>query len=110
MQYLLNDVDERYNLTGEEASFWGAKIQFDCLLNHLHAVEIIGLALSMDLEFVRYILSSAPVLETMKVYTYKYLEEKEVSRIKNELMRFRRGSMRAEIIYLGHYKENKESW
>lgn len=35
MQYLLNDVDERFNLFGEEASFWGAKIQFDCLLNHL---------------------------------------------------------------------------
>lgn len=45
-------------------------------------MEITGLALSTDLEFVRY------VLETMKVYTYEYLEEKEVSRIKNELMRF----------------------
>ncbi|RWR81200.1 F-box/RNI-like superfamily protein isoform 1 [Cinnamomum micranthum f. kanehirae] len=108
IKYLLYD-DERFNLTEEEASFWGAKIQFDCLLNHLHAVEIIGLALSMDLEFVRYILSSAPVLETMKVYTYEYLEEQEVSRIKNELMRFRRASSRAEIIYLGHYEDNKES-
>ncbi|RWR81201.1 F-box/RNI-like superfamily protein isoform 1 [Cinnamomum micranthum f. kanehirae] len=110
IKYLSNDVDERFNLTEEEASFWGAKIQFDCLLNHLHAVEIIGLALSMDLEFVRYILSNAPVLETMKVYTYEYLEEQEVSRIKNELMRFRRASTRAEIIYYGHYKENKEGW
>lgn len=110
MQYVLNFLETRCVLSREEASFWGAKIQFDCMLNHLQAVEIIGPALSMDLQFIGYILSHAPVLETMEVYTHEYLTVKGVLRIMKELMRFRRASRLAEIRYLGHYKEMVESW
>ena len=87
--------------------FWVAQTQFDCLFCHLQAVEIIGICgMLLDLEFIRYILANAPVLETMKIYVNNAVGAKEVSRILEELLRFRRDSPQAEIIYLRHYKES----
>lgn len=55
----------------------------------------------LDLEFIGCILSNAPVLETMKVYTNENVEDEEVPRLLDELLRFQRAST-AEIKYLGH--------
>ncbi|XXG43989.1 hypothetical protein AAC387_Pa01g3896 [Persea americana] len=103
IEYCLDEVEGRYDLLAEGAEFWGAETQSDCLLSHLRAVEIVGLALLVDLKFIRYILTNAPVLETMKIYTCQFVEAKEVSRILEELFRFQRAST-AKIIHLGHYK------
>ncbi|RWR80352.1 F-box/FBD/LRR-repeat-like protein [Cinnamomum micranthum f. kanehirae] len=98
---------EEDDLSGQDAVFWVAQTQFDCLFCHLQAVEIIGICgMLLDLEFIRYILASAPVLETMKIYINNDVRAEEVSRILKELLRFRRASPQAEIIYLGHYKES----
>eukprot|EP00268_Persea_americana_P044293 TRINITY_DN4477_c0_g2_i2.p1 TRINITY_DN4477_c0_g2~~TRINITY_DN4477_c0_g2_i2.p1 ORF type:complete len:193 (+),score=22.73 TRINITY_DN4477_c0_g2_i2:588-1166(+) len=105
IEYCPDEVEGRYDLLAGGAEFWGAEAQPDCLLSHLRAVEIVGLALLVDLEFLRYILSNASVLETMKIYTCQFVEAKEVSRIMEELSRFRRAST-AKIIHLGHYKRS----
>ncbi|XXG83394.1 hypothetical protein AAC387_Pa10g1159 [Persea americana] len=94
-----HEIDED-GLPGTEAEFWGAETRFDFSLSHLQKVEINGLTTSFNLEFIRYILSNAPVLETMKIYTDKYVGV-EVSEILAKLFRFRRASARAECIYLG---------
>ncbi|XXG44262.1 hypothetical protein AAC387_Pa01g4115 [Persea americana] len=91
----------RFVLSEEDGEFWGAVTQFDCLLSHLRTVEIFGLAMLLDLEFIGCILSNAPVLETMKVYTNENVEDEEVPRLLDELLRFQRAST-AEIKYLGH--------
>ncbi|RWR81288.1 F-box/FBD/LRR-repeat protein [Cinnamomum micranthum f. kanehirae] len=101
--YYLDSVEGRYDLFEEEGDFWGAETQFDCLLSHLRTVEVFGVATLLDLVFIRCILSNAPVLEIMKIYTNDYVEAEEVSRILKELLRFRRAST-AEILYLGHYE------
>ena len=92
---------DKDDLPGTEAEFWGAETRFDFSLGHLQKVEIIGLTTSFNLEFIRYILSNAPVLETMKIYTDKYVGV-EVSKILAKLFQFRRASAQAECIYLGH--------
>ena len=97
----------RPDLSEEEAEFWGVKAESDCLLSHLHDVEIIGLAMLLDLEFVKFILSNAPVLKTMKIHTHEFAEVEEVSRILMELLRFQWVYARAEIIYIGPYKESE---
>lgn len=63
-----------------------AETQFDILLSHLKIVEIIGLTKLFNLGFVRNILSSAPVLETMNIYTNPHVEDEEVSRILKDFM------------------------
>ena len=98
--------EEEDDLSGEHVELYGVKTQFDCFLCHLHAVEIIGLAMSLDLQFIRWILSNAPVLKTIKIYTNVYVEAEKISRILKELLQARRASSHAEIIYLGHYEES----
>ncbi|XXG83417.1 hypothetical protein AAC387_Pa10g1176 [Persea americana] len=92
------------DLSGKEAEFWGEETPFDFSLSHLQTVEITGLTASFNLEFIRYILSNAPVLETMKIYTNRRVEIEEVSRILAELFLFRRASAQAKCMYLGHEK------
>ncbi|RWR81289.1 F-box/FBD/LRR-repeat protein [Cinnamomum micranthum f. kanehirae] len=91
----------RFDLSEEYGEFWGAVTQFDCLLSHLRTVEIFGLAMLLDLEFIGCILSNAPVLETMKVYTNENVKNEDVPRLLDELMHFQRAST-AEIKYMGH--------
>ncbi|RWR94533.1 F-box/FBD/LRR-repeat-like protein isoform X1 [Cinnamomum micranthum f. kanehirae] len=96
-------LEEEDDLSGEQVELYGVKTQFDSFLCHLHAVEveITGLAMLLDLQFIRWILSNAPALKTIKIYTNVYVEAETVSRILKELLQSRRASPQAEIIYLG---------
>ena len=78
IRYGVYEEDTRFYSSEEEAEFWGAKTQFDHILSNLHTVVIIGLAMLLDLEFIRCILSNSPMLETMKIYTNKYVEDEEL--------------------------------
>ncbi|RWR81311.1 F-box/FBD/LRR-repeat-like protein isoform X1 [Cinnamomum micranthum f. kanehirae] len=104
IQYGVDSVECRINLLEEGAKFWGELTRFDCLLNHLRAVEIIGLGMLLDLELIKCMLSNAPILEKMIIYTNEFVEAEEVLRIQTELLQFQRASAQARIIYLGHYK------
>ena len=98
---------EEDDISGEQAELCGVKTQSDCFLSHLHSVEIIGIAMLSDLKFIRCILSNAPVLETMKIYTNRHVEAEKVLTILEELFRSQQASTWAEIIYLGHYKASQ---
>ncbi|RWR94535.1 F-box/FBD/LRR-repeat-like protein isoform X1 [Cinnamomum micranthum f. kanehirae] len=98
---------EEGDISGEQAELCGVKTESDCFLSHLHAVEIIGIAMLSDLKFIRCILSNAPVLETMKIYTNRHVEAEKVLTILEELFRSQQASTWAEIIYLGHYKASQ---
>ena len=100
----------RINLLEEGAKFWGELTRFDCLLDHLRAVEIIGLGMLLDLEFMKCMLSNAPILEKMIIYTNEFVEAEEVLRILMELLQFQRAFAQARIIYLGHYKPSHYSF
>ena len=89
--------EEEDDLSGEHVELYGVKTQFDCFFCHLHAVEIIGLAMSLDLQFIRWILSNAPVLKTIKICTNVYVEAEKISRILKELLQFLLVSTRAQI-------------
>ena len=103
IRYGVDEEDMRFYPSEEEAEFWGAKTQFDYILSNLHTVVIIGLAMLLDLEFKRCILSNSPVLETMKIYTNNYVEDEELLMIMKKLLQFQRAYARVEIIYVGHY-------
>ncbi|RWR80954.1 F-box/FBD/LRR-repeat-like protein isoform X1 [Cinnamomum micranthum f. kanehirae] len=105
----LKELKIRYIGGGEDlyevAELWGGERQFDCLFSHLQAAEIIDLGTIFGLQFIRHILSNAPTLKTMKIYTTSYVEDEGTSMFLKEMLRFPRASSRAEIIYLGHYKD-----
>ncbi|RWR94542.1 F-box/FBD/LRR-repeat-like protein isoform X1 [Cinnamomum micranthum f. kanehirae] len=98
---------EKDDISVVQAELCGVKTQSDCFLSHLHAVEIFGIAMLSDLKFIRCILSNAPVLETMDIYTNRHVEAEKVLKILDELLPSQQASTQAEIIYLGHYKESQ---
>ncbi|XP_077214916.1 F-box/FBD/LRR-repeat protein At1g13570-like [Tasmannia lanceolata] len=83
-----------------EANFWEAQEQLDCVFNYLKIVKMTKISGTIiDLGIIEFILASAPVLETLY---FKISEDmvSEKSRILEELIRFRRASPQAKIIYL----------
>ncbi|MBO8584222.1 hypothetical protein INO15_13945, partial [Staphylococcus aureus] len=83
---------EEDDVSGVQAELCGVKTPSDCFLCHLHAVEIIGIAMLSDLKFIRCILSNAPVLETMNIYTNRQVEAEKVLTILDELLQSQRAS------------------
>ncbi|XP_068322234.1 F-box/FBD/LRR-repeat protein At1g13570-like [Pyrus communis] len=68
----------------------------NCLLNQLQIVTIIGVSgVETELDFIRFLLSNAPVLKRMTVKPASMNGE-----LVKKLLQFRRGSAFAEIIYM----------
>ncbi|XP_028065111.1 F-box/FBD/LRR-repeat protein At1g13570-like isoform X2 [Camellia sinensis] len=71
------------------------------MLNQLRTVKITSITgLRAELLFIKCILTCSPFLETMHVQYHQIVDAHEGFRISTELMRFRRASPRAEIIYV----------
>lgn len=70
-------------------------------------MEIIGFGILSDLESIKCVLSNAPVLEKMIMYSNEYAAAEEVLSILTELMQFQGPSAQARIMYLGHYKHRE---
>lgn len=69
-----------------------------CQLSQLRLVEITDFhGTKAELDFIRFLLLRSPVLELM---TVKPTSEDDSSEILTKLVRFKRASMDAEIIYL----------
>ncbi|XP_077248187.1 F-box/FBD/LRR-repeat protein At1g13570-like [Tasmannia lanceolata] len=93
-----SDAEATFGLV--ELVFWEAPEQLDCLFNYLKTVkmtEILGT--TIDMKFIKLILTSAPVLETLYFQIAKNMVSEKL-KIFEELLRFRRASPEAEIIYL----------
>ena len=77
--------------------FW-EDCHFDCQLTQLKIVKVTGVyGFISDLEMIKFILSNSPVLEKMVV---KPASVNGGCDFVKKLLRFRRASGRAEIIYL----------
>ena len=71
----------------------------DMNLNQLEAVEIKWIDGTEELQFIKLLLASSPSLRWMKLFHIAINDSKEQLRILRELMRFRRASTAAEIIW-----------
>lgn len=68
------------------------------MFSQLQMVKIAGISgVRSELEFINFVLSNSPVLETL---TVKPASPEGGWDLIKELLRFRRASVRAEIIYL----------
>lgn len=72
---------------------------YQCLpLNQLRLVKIVGISgIKQELSFINFLLANSPVLEKMTVKPASMEGGMEMAK---ELLRFRRASSQAEIIYL----------
>ncbi|XP_077228556.1 F-box/FBD/LRR-repeat protein At1g13570-like [Tasmannia lanceolata] len=84
---------------------WEAREHMDCMLNPLQTVKMIDMRWEKpELEFIKLLLIISPVLETLTIQGARKPRiciVKEESSILKELIRFRRTSSKAEIIYRG---------
>ncbi|XP_068656986.1 F-box/FBD/LRR-repeat protein At1g13570-like isoform X2 [Aristolochia californica] len=87
-----------------EAGFWAASASSNIRLSYVKKVEITGfVGVEHELEFVRLLLTSTPLLEKMIIEMDKeaVIEDSEQLKIVKKMMRFRRASSRAEVSFSG---------
>lgn len=87
---------EEHVTTGTIANVWEDD-QWNYLFSHLKIAKIVGISgFKPELDFVNFLLSNSPVLEKM---TIRPCSEEGGMELTKELLRFRRASIQAEIIY-----------
>ncbi|CAN4122774.1 unnamed protein product [Withania somnifera] len=70
----------------------------NCMFNQLRLVKIAGISgLKQELNFINFLLANSPVLERM---TVKPASVDGAWEMLKELLRFRRASVQAEVVYL----------
>ncbi|KAL9385830.1 hypothetical protein Peur_022840 [Populus x canadensis] len=80
-----------------QTGFWGDG-QWKCLFGQLRLVKIVGISgIRSELDCIKFLLSNSPVLEQM---TVKPASIEGGWELVKELLRFRRASIQAEVIYL----------
>lgn len=80
-----------------KTGFWGDG-QWKCLFGQLRLVKIVGISgIRSELDCIKFLLSNSPVLEQM---TVKPASIEGGWELVKELLRFRRASIQAEVIYL----------
>ncbi|RWR79743.1 F-box/FBD/LRR-repeat protein isoform X1 [Cinnamomum micranthum f. kanehirae] len=97
----LNELKIECLLPQEEIKYWDGEEQPDCLLDQLKVVKMVGIFGGLsDLGFVKFILANAPKLETLSFKINERVDSRRPS-IFEELLRYRRASPNAQIIYMG---------
>lgn len=80
-----------------QTGFWGDD-QWKCLFGQLRLVKMVGISgIRSELDCIKFLLSNSPVLEQM---TVKPASIEGAWELVKELLRFRRASIQAEVIYL----------
>lgn len=70
----------------------------NCMFNQLRNVKIAGISgLKQELNFINFLLANSPVLERM---TVKPASVDGAWEMLKELLRFRRASVQAEVVYI----------
>lgn len=89
--------------TATEASdldFWKKECPLDFTLKHLKVVKLTDMCgVPHEMEFIKYLLGSSPVLETMSIIPCMYVMESQIKML-IELVKFQRASARAEIVFI----------
>ncbi|KAG5542241.1 hypothetical protein RHGRI_021943 [Rhododendron griersonianum] len=88
---------EEQTVVGRVANIW-EEDYYNCPFNQLRLVKVVGIfGVRCELDFINFLLANSPVLERM---TVKPASNEIGWELLKELVRFRRASVRAEIIYL----------
>lgn len=81
------------------STFWEDKIHLDCMFDQLRVVRIIDIyGIRAELDFVKFLLAHSPVLERLTVKSAS--ADGGGMDLLKELLRYRRASVQAEVIYL----------
>ncbi|KAJ7954004.1 F-box/FBD/LRR-repeat protein [Quillaja saponaria] len=82
-----------------DLEFWEKKGPSDCLFKRLKVVKITDMSgVTHEMGFMKFLLGSSPVLEVMSITPCVYVLEAQLN-ILIELVRFRRASSQAEIVF-----------
>ena len=89
---------EEDNLVRPGLSFWAESNQFDCPFDQLRVVRIVDVVgLRPELDFIKFLLANSPTLEKL---TVKPASNDGGLELLKELVRYRRASVQAEVIYV----------
>ncbi|WRX31228.1 FBD domain - like 6 [Theobroma cacao] len=88
---------EEQNTVERSSNFWEDD-HWSSLFAHLRLVKVSGISgVKSEMDFIKFLLSNSPVLERLTVKPASQDGEWELMK---ELLRFRRASIYAEVIYL----------
>lgn len=91
------------SITATEAcdlDFWVDECPSDCTFKQLHTVKMTDMSgVPHEMEFIKFLLKYSPALETMSITPCVYVLDSKLNMLV-ELLKFRRASAQAEIIYI----------
>eukprot|EP00262_Sarcandra_glabra_P003517 TRINITY_DN14251_c0_g1_i2.p1 TRINITY_DN14251_c0_g1~~TRINITY_DN14251_c0_g1_i2.p1 ORF type:complete len:164 (-),score=30.66 TRINITY_DN14251_c0_g1_i2:11-448(-) len=83
-----------------EECFWESQKNLDCVLLRLQIIKMTSMkGETHELEFIKFVLANAPVLQTMKIEIDPKKKSEEL-RIFKTLLQFQRASVEAKIVHL----------
>ncbi|KAK4260916.1 hypothetical protein QN277_003977 [Acacia crassicarpa] len=83
-----------------DLDFWSKECPSDCTLKQLKVVKLTDMCgVPHEMELIKFLLANSPVLETMSIVPCMYVMESQLKML-IELVRFRRASARAEIVFV----------
>lgn len=86
-------------LEAPDLEFWERKGLLDCTFKNLKTVKMTDMSgVPHELEFIKFLLGNSPVLEIMSITPCVYVIEGRLNML-IELVRFRRASAQAEIVF-----------
>lgn len=89
---------EEDNVVRAGLSFWAESNHFDCPLYQLRVVRIVDVVgLRPELDFIKFLLANSPMLEKL---TVKPASNDGGLELLKELVRYKRASVQAEVIYV----------
>ncbi|KAL1317806.1 hypothetical protein HN51_069994 [Arachis hypogaea] len=83
-----------------DLDFWEKECSSKCRLSHLRVVQLTDMCgVPHEMELIKFLLASSPVLETMSIIPCIYVVESQLKML-TELVKFRRASAKAEIVFV----------
>ncbi|KAJ8774672.1 hypothetical protein K2173_017118 [Erythroxylum novogranatense] len=80
--------------------FWATIFPKDCTFRHLKVVKMTDMSgVPHEMEFIKFLLASSPVLEMMSIALSLYVRDRRLSML-IELLQFRRASAQAAIFFM----------
>ncbi|KAF8407744.1 hypothetical protein HHK36_006879 [Tetracentron sinense] len=99
LRLCVDATDDKYDVTELVEDFWQAQDHLDCSMNHLRVVRVCNISGAQpELQFMKFLLVNSPLLEILTI-TPKLDIIIDETKMMKELLRFRRTSAIAEIVY-----------
>ncbi|KAJ8760381.1 hypothetical protein K2173_015048 [Erythroxylum novogranatense] len=83
-----------------DLDFWEKECPKDCIFKHLKVVKMTDMSgVSHEMEFIKFLLASSPALKMMIITPCVYVTDGRLKML-IELLRFRRASAQAELVFI----------